>query len=147
MQSALERFNAKVLKTDTCWLWQGTKAKGYGRLNIDGKRVYAHRFSYSVSKGILEPSQVIMHTCDNPSCVNPDHLVQGTQKDNVLDMINKGRQTHGRYNAAKTHCSKGHEYTEDTVYVLPSRPNVRYCKVCKNDAAINAQRKKHNVSG
>jgi hypothetical protein len=140
MKPAIDRFNAKVNKTDTCWEWTASKANGYGMFSFNGKYIQAHRFSYQHSNGELIKGLVIMHTCDNRSCVNPSHLVQGTYKENTMDMVIKGR--HGRYNANKTHCSKGHEYTEDTVYVLPSRPNVRYCKVCKNIASINAQRKK-----
>jgi len=140
MHTALDRFNDKVNKTDTCWLWKASKNKRYGNFSFNGKQIGAHRFSYQHFNGELIKGLVVMHTCDNPSCVNPSHLVQGTYKQNVMDMVIKGR--HGRYNAFKTHCSKGHEYTEDTISVIPSRPNVRYCKVCKNLASISAQKKK-----
>ena len=140
MKTVLDRFNEKVDKTDSCWLWTAAKTKGYGNFSINGKQGYAHRFSYQHFIGELIKGLVVMHTCDVPWCVNPSHLVQGTYKENTVDMVIKGR--HGRYNANKTHCSKGHEYTEDTISVIPSRPNVRYCKVCKNIASKEAQKKK-----
>jgi hypothetical protein len=137
---ALDRFMGKVNKTDTCWLWTAGVKGRYGSFSYNGKDVAAHRWIYEHHNGEIPKGLVVMHTCDNTLCVNPSHLVLGTQRDNMMDMVIKGR--HGRYNANKTHCSKGHEYTEDTVYVLSSRPNVRYCKVCKNDAAKKAVNKK-----
>jgi len=77
-----------------CWYWvAGTDESGYGRM---GMRRYfgenkAHRISYRLFKGSIPEKMVVMHTCDVRSCVNPDHLVLGTQKENVLDMTIKGR--------------------------------------------------------
>lgn len=76
-----------------CWLWAGTllKSTGYGQLQIDGRSVGAHRFSYRIHKGDIPDGHCICHRCDVRACVNPYHLFVGTQRDNVLDMLAKGR--------------------------------------------------------
>jgi hypothetical protein len=75
-----------------CWEWQaGRKNKeGYGDFSIDGASKSAHRVSYKEFKG--DPvGFVVCHSCDNPPCINPDHLFLGSPKDNVADMMRKGR--------------------------------------------------------
>jgi hypothetical protein len=76
---------------DECWPWTGKRQKsGYGRFGIgQHKKVGAHRFSFEMATGFLPP--VVMHTCDNPPCVNPAHLRAATNKLNTADMIVKGR--------------------------------------------------------
>lgn len=94
------RFWAKVEKTETCWLWRAAKAGGsrgcwYGVIgrgsHLEGN-VRAHRLAYELIYGPIPAGMNVCHTCDNPECVRPDHLFLGTQKDNVLDAISKGRQ-------------------------------------------------------
>ena len=111
--SVQERF-ATRFQVDTatgCWNWQGPKnAKGYGRIAgvvIDGVRhteheraMLAHRVAWLLYRGPIPLSDaahgtVVMHKCDNPACVNPHHLLLGTQADNVRDMIQKGRKVSG----------------------------------------------------
>jgi len=104
-----ERFNErfKVNPESGCWEWTGLKnAKGYGRIGgeINGERVapkgtllLAHRVSWLIHKGAIPDGEgahgtVVMHKCDNPSCVNPEHLMLGSQTDNVRDMHAKGRR-------------------------------------------------------
>ena len=71
-----------------CWEWQGRKDKGgYGRLDAR----LAHRVAWELLEGPIPENLCVLHSCDNPSCVNPYHLFLGTQKDNVADMIAKGR--------------------------------------------------------
>ena len=93
------RFLAYINKTETCWLWTGTKARrGYGRLCFgDNKSAIASRVSYELFKGPIEDKMFICHTCDVPSCVNPDHLWAGTHMENTIDMIDKGRQSSKLY--------------------------------------------------
>ena len=96
--SEKDRFFQKVEKTNGCWLWRGKKlSKGYGRFNLSrtGKDVLAHRYSYKFFKKEDPKNLQVMHTCDNPSCVNPEHLKLGTNNDNVQDMVNKNRNRKG----------------------------------------------------
>ena len=97
-EKILDRFWAKVKKSDGCWEWTAYKnEKGYGRFlwPKSGHRsmMMAHRFSYIVHYGAFDESLFILHKCDNPSCVNPEHLFTGTHQDNVRDMLEKGRDT------------------------------------------------------
>lgn len=93
MQSALiERFWSKVKKTDACWLWQRQlNNKGYGCFSVHGRLCYAHRFSWSLANGPIPQGMKVLHRCDTPACVNPDHLWIGTQRDNMQDCKQKGR--------------------------------------------------------
>ena len=87
------RFVTKVDRTagGGCHLWTGTKnTLGYGMFAIGGKQVLAHRLAHALATGDAT-APVVMHTCDNPSCVNPSHLRRGTHMDNVADMHAKGR--------------------------------------------------------
>src|SRR5690349_13681831 len=79
-----------------CWIWTGSKSlPGYGHFSTSRalSPVLAHRVSWVLRNGPIPPGMFICHHCDNPSCVQPDHLFQGTCKDNVADMITKGRQS------------------------------------------------------
>ena len=76
-----------------CWEWTGSlKQSGYGFLIIKGKCVRAHRFSYYLRNPHAARESFICHSCDNPKCVNPDHLFAGSPQDNVNDMIGKNRK-------------------------------------------------------
>ncbi len=92
-------FYSKIDKTSDCWLWLGTKLKGgYGSMSIGSRSsntkstALAHRISFFIQNGSIPYGAVIMHTCDNPSCVNPSHLIAGSQLDNIRDCISKGRK-------------------------------------------------------
>jgi hypothetical protein len=94
--SAEDRFFLQFRKTDECWLWAASTDKdGYGifRGAVGGKMyTRAHRFSYALHTGEVIPNElIVMHSCDNPRCVNPDHLSLGTTLDNMRDKISKGR--------------------------------------------------------
>lgn len=80
------RFWNNVNKTDTCWLWTaGTNKDGYGKITDKGKNLQVHRLSYLWEHGSLPDNSLVRHTCNNPRCVNPDHLVLGTYMDNAQD--------------------------------------------------------------
>lgn len=86
------RFWAKVDKTGDCWVWTGhTNSAGYGMIATSGGKRNAHRVSYELNNGAIPGGQCVRHTCDNPLCVNPNHLVVGTTQDNVNDRVSRGR--------------------------------------------------------
>lgn len=103
-QTTVKAFYTKYEKgpAQKCWLWKSSTNGSYGILLIHSgfkngrrlvKRFYAHRLAYELTMNVKPTrSQVIMHTCDNPLCVNPRHLKLGTQRDNVRDAVNKGRR-------------------------------------------------------
>ena len=87
------RFMSYVNMTESCWLWIGTKNRsGYGKLSfLDNNHDTAHRVSYKLFNGPIIDNLFVCHTCDNPSCVKPDHLWLGTALENKMDQINKSR--------------------------------------------------------
>jgi len=88
----IEKFMSKVQQTSNCWLWiSGKTGLGYGQFCHDGIIEYSHRFSYRAFVGEIPEGFEVLHKCDNPSCVNPNHLKAGTHKDNMHDMLNKNR--------------------------------------------------------
>lgn len=90
-----ERFWAKVDKAGPCWLWTGLLfvSGGYGQFTIRyGLVVRAHRLAYELAIGPIPEGKIIRHTCDVRRCVNPAHLIPGTQKENAQDMARRGRQ-------------------------------------------------------
>lgn len=95
----VERFWDHVEKSDNCWLWTGCpSAFGHGKISMGGigsKEVGAHRLSWEIHCGPIPDGLSVLHTCDVPACVRPDHLFLGRQRDNIADMIAKGRNAYG----------------------------------------------------
>lgn len=136
------RFMEKVQPQENgCWLWIGAKCKGtskgafyYGFFQDNYKMHYAHRWIWAHEHGEIPPGLVVMHTCDNPLCVNPAHLRLGTQKDNIRDRDEKGRNG-----------NKGREVTQETRAKMSKsqtgrRRSPEQCE--KQSAAITAWWKK-----
>jgi hypothetical protein len=95
------RFLGYIDKKDDCWIWIGKVANdGYGVVMINGKRIRSHRYSYEMFKGPINNGMLILHSCHNPHCVNPDHLREGTVRENAQDMINAKRDLYGEKGTA-----------------------------------------------
>ena len=92
-----ERFHSNVRKTRGCWFWTGAKdQRGYGVLKVWPKMIKAHRISWTLFRGEIPKGSgyhgtMVIHSCDNPACVNPRHLRLGTALDNAIDREVRGR--------------------------------------------------------
>lgn len=133
---SVERFWSKVDKTGDCWNWTaGTFHFGHGKFRLNGKMVKAHRLAYELLVGDFDKSLCVLHKCDNPRCVNPEHLFLGTKGDNNSDMTAKGRHKE----QLKTHCPSGHAYEGENLYVDPQRGH-RQCRLCRRAAEARRNR-------
>jgi hypothetical protein len=102
-----ERINGRfwkcVNKLDGCWEWTGSPdSAGYGMFSLYGVHYKAHRMSWFLHHGPIPDELCVLHTCDNPCCVRPDHLFLGTMGDNNRDKVSKNRQARGDRNGART---------------------------------------------
>lgn len=128
-----ERFWTKVaVQPNGCWLWTSAKnPQGYGSFWKSGTHRLAHRVAYGALKGPIPDGSDVRHDCDNPPCVNPDHLRTGTRSDNMRDCVERGRNPY----AAKECCSQGHSFSEENTYVLHiGARSRRTCRICQREA-------------
>jgi len=93
MRQMEKEFWCRVEKTENCWLWRGSLSdKGYGRFYWNYGWKFAHRAVLEIVKGIpLLNTDEVRHSCDNPPCCNPNHLIIGTHKENMQDMVDRRR--------------------------------------------------------
>jgi DNA-binding CsgD family transcriptional regulator len=92
------RLWSQVIKTETCWVWTGHSHHGYGTISWNNRAFQTHRVSYELFVGPIPDGLQVLHRCDNPPCLRPDHLFLGTQAENIADMIAKGRGIIGKQN-------------------------------------------------
>lgn len=104
-KSVFDRFSEKyyVCENTGCWIWtcslfkrSFTDKDDRAAFNINKEKLQAARYSYSYYKGEIKKGMFICHHCDNKKCVNPDHLFEGTQKDNILDLVKKKLHAYGQ---------------------------------------------------
>lgn len=116
-------------KPDECWRWNGYRdGQGYGTFSHGGRSVKAHRVSYTLAHGRIEPGMVIDHLCENTSCVNPAHLEAVSNGENVRRAVASGRIPRPKL-SKRRYCKRGHEMTDDNTYVFPST-RTRRCRKC-----------------
>lgn len=133
-----ERFLQKFVPEPNtgCWLWTASiNNSGYGQILEKRKAKLAHRISWVLHNGPIPFGMHVLHKCDTRPCVNPSHLFLGTNSDNVRDRVKKNRTFNGQ--SAKTHCPKGHEYTEENTHIYKTKRGglgiQRKCRQCQSE--------------
>ena len=135
---------AAVGSLDECWPWQGSvDHRGYGYFSYRGRTHKAHRIAYEVAKGDIG-NNYVCHSCDNPSCVNPNHLWLGTALQNAADRERKNRHSHPPTRKPRSVCPAGHKLTEDNLVrcKLPRRT----CLTCQRKHSREAKRRERDRS-
>lgn len=113
-----------------CIFWEKFKNKGgYGRHRAEGKLWLAHRWAFYKNSGIHPKGKMVLHKCDNPACINPEHLYLGDTNQNMMDRKNR-RGVYMNGNVKKTHCKRGHLFDYENTYVKP-RTGARGCRKCR----------------
>lgn len=145
----IERFFQKVNKSGNdkypyCWIWDGGRtSRDYGAFKYyqDRPAIGAHVASHLFHIGEVPKGQVVRHSCDNPPCVNPEHLILGSFSDNVKDMFERGRN--GSSTKKRTHCRRGHSFEEFGVYER-KRKNGKSDRICRECSLSKARQKRQN---
>ena len=135
----LSKFDIPDDYVNDCWVWKlkPTSTTGYGRLDDTNASYSAHRISLEYYKGNLDSNLVIDHLCRNRICINPWHLEQVTNEENI-----KRGESSIAENKYKTHCPQNHEYTEENTY--RDKKSKRYCKKCSKERRSRNRLAKQN---
>ena len=133
--STMQRmFNGSKLVSSGCVEWVGSKrSHGYGQISYMGESVTTHRLSFMFANGFkrLTSKQYICHSCDNPSCINPEHLWLGDAKSNSQDCVKKGRHR----KAVNTQCRYGHAFSGHNL-MINNKTGIRRCRTCFNKSVV-----------
>jgi hypothetical protein len=136
-----ERLWSRVVKTGSCWLWQGcVGSHGHGQLMYKTVRYQAHRVAYEEARGTIPEGLVLDHLCRQPRCVRPDHLEPVTNAENVLRGVSQAA-----LNVHKTHCHKGHPLAGANLMhrVRPADGrHFRNCRICHREQGTRTNAKR-----
>ena len=134
MLTFIEKVGRVATAQDKCWLWWGALTRdGYGRTQLNGKHYFAHRLSYELFVGPIPRGMELDHLCRTRNCLNPCHLEPVTTKQNVLRGVGVAA-----VNAKKTHCHKGHIFSEENTYHVRGE---RVCRTCaRHRSSVYRQR-------
>jgi hypothetical protein len=127
----------RTIAENGCWIFTSClQSNGYHKINYEGKTDWLHRISYSIFKG--DPSGLmVLHSCNNRRCFNPQHLRLGNNSDNQIDSVKAG--THNK--ARLTHCKNGHPLTSDYIYPCEKTLRRRRCIICARANGVIRQRR------
>ena len=138
-----ERFWEKVDKNGPviypdlgpCWMWNAAtrNEEGYGIISDKGNNLVASRVAYELQNSPIPDGMLVLHKCDNPSCVRGDHLYIGTQKENIQDAFRRGRKGN------KPHCKYGHPFDEQNTRITRRGRECRECGRLKSNANRRAK--------
>lgn len=138
----ISKFTLKyfINQTTGCWEWTAGKSSGgYAMMYLEGKMIYAHRWSYEYYNASIPSKHSIDHLCRVRHCVNPNHLEAVTSKENTR----RGDHSNmGLYQKTKTHCPSGHEYSKENTYIKSKK--YRVCATCAKEQSKNYYNKKVN---
>jgi len=132
----IKRFESKYIPDPNsgCWLWlAAVSTKGYGKFHYKDKWVSAHRFSYELHKKKIDNGNMVMHSCDIPSCVNPNHLSEGTNQDNMDDAKMKGRFKKGSEKPQS-------KLSEENIPYIRNQKGKRTCTDLANEFGVDHSR-------
>jgi hypothetical protein len=129
-RTPVQRLEAKVeVAENGCWNWTGaTSHSGYGKINLSGRYVGAHRAAYELLIGAIPAGLELDHLCSNPTCVNPEHLEPVTHAENVRRTIARGRGRPPATYSRLTHCKRGHPFTTENTRLKANGD--RCCREC-----------------
>ena len=128
-----------------CWNYTGSLDRaGYGSIGRNGTSIGAHRLSWILTHGEINNSKILVcHHCDNPKCINPDHLFIGTHRDNLNDMVSKKRHPYIGNRTVKETCKRGHPTADNRrEYIIKDGTVKRICKACVNEQRVECYNRK-----
>ncbi len=136
-----QRCQYLTKKTSGCWEWLGKPdAYGYGTIRFNGKTWKAHRLTYTLIFGEIDKGKDLDHLCRNRLCVNPKHLEQVTNRENILRGMGRGAMA-----ARMSICANGHTLSGRNLYIAP-KSKKRRCRICNAETARKWRSKKLKVS-
>lgn len=143
MEHSMETLRDRIRIVNGCWEWQRARNKaGYGNVVHNGRTWLSHRLPYMFATGQNPGELLVCHRCDNPPCINPDHLYLGTYKDNASDMHNRGRN----WQAVIENCPRSHPLADFNLVPSHLKRGGRSCWAChKANSLAYTHKLRHGI--